>query len=281
MLGENGAMALPLADRRDPALAKRAASSVALIALALVSLGLGGWAFAALVAVATVAMSMEWARLAPTDDGRPLLALLVGTPPLLAIAAGTLGNGKAAIIVLAIGAALAAGISALSRRPHADHAGLGVIYLGLPTLALVWLVGQTEGGAPHVLWLFLVVWATDICAYLTGRHFGGPKLAPSISPGKTWSGLAGGIAGAVAIGSLASAAVNLGGIGAGLFGGALAIVSQLGDLYESAMKRRAGRKDSGHLIPGHGGVLDRLDGLLWAAPVYALFVLVTPFGLPR
>jgi phosphatidate cytidylyltransferase len=124
-----------------------------------------------------------------------------------------------------------------------------------------------------MLWLLIVVWTTDGVAYLVGRRVGGPRLAPSISPGKTWSGLAGGVLGA-GLASLIVASVlgserlvHAAGLGAGF-----AVVAQLGDLAESMLKRRAGFKDSGSLIPGHGGVLDRVDGLLLTAPALSLLL---------
>jgi phosphatidate cytidylyltransferase len=132
----------------------------------------------------------------------------------------------------------------------------------------------------------LVVWSSDSFAYLAGRALGGPKLAPRISPGKTWSGSAGGLVGAMLVGGALALLLPsppgagdglpaLRGVGAGLL---LGLVSQAGDLAESAFKRRSGVKDSGRLIPGHGGLLDRFDGLLAAAPVAALLSLAAPHG---
>jgi phosphatidate cytidylyltransferase len=124
-----------------------------------------------------------------------------------------------------------------------------------------------------VLWLLIVVWSTDTAAYLVGRRVGGLRLAPSISPGKTWSGLTGGVIGASVASVLTAWALGSERLAhaAGL-GAIFAILAQLGDLAESALKRRAGVKDSGWLIPGHGGVLDRVDGLLLTAPVLALLI---------
>ena len=122
-------------------------------------------------------------------------------------------------------------------------------------------------GAGVVLFLLAVVWSSDVGAYVTGRLFGGPRLAPSISPGKTWSGAAGGLASAVLVGA-AAAGLGWGHVGlVMLAAGVLGIAAQIGDLLESAVKRHFGVKDSGRLIPGHGGLLDRLDGLMAASLV--------------
>ncbi len=135
--------------------------------------------------------------------------------------------------------------------------------------ALLWLRADGATGRWNVLFVVFVVWASDIGAYAAGRLIGGTKLAPSISPGKTWSGAAGGLLAAVLV-ALAVAAVS-GPVSARVVAVAagLSVISQLGDLFESWMKRHLGVKDSGRLIPGHGGLLDRLDGLLAAAPVAA------------
>ena len=151
-----------------------------------------------------------------------------------------------------------------------DQVAGGAFYVGVPTLSLVWLRNGVAGGLEHVLWLLLVVWATDICAYFVGRTFGGPKLAPRISPGKTWSGLLGGMGGAGLLGGLAAwlcgrrlLASPPGRHRAGRGRPGAATCSN------STLKRRAGVKDSGQLIPGHGGLLDRIDGLVFAAPAFA------------
>jgi phosphatidate cytidylyltransferase len=159
----------------------------------------------------------------------------------------------------------------------------GVLYIGLPALTIVWLrheawIALDKPQATMMLILFVIVWSTDSFAYWVGKRFGKTKLAPTISPGKTREGLFGGMAGAALI------AVTIAGIMQlpywplyALLGGFIAVVAQAGDLFESWLKRRAGVKDSGQLIPGHGGILDRIDGLLAAAPIFAL--LIKPFIL--
>jgi phosphatidate cytidylyltransferase len=152
----------------------------------------------------------------------------------------------------------------------------GLFYAAIPCASLIWLrelrvENYFDAGLWLVLYLMFVVWATDIGAYFTGRKIGGPKLAPMISPGKTWAGLAGGIFCAGVVGGLchsfspfpATLGMSV------LLAMLLAIVAQAGDLFESWLKRRVGAKDSGTLIPGHGGLLDRVDGLVFTAPLFA------------
>ena len=158
---------------------------------------------------------------------------------------------------------------------------IGILYVGLCCMSLVYLRADATEGLGLVLAFFSIIWATDIGAYLVGRTLGGPKLAPKVSPNKTWSGALGGLVCAV----LASLGLLIWATGlpvtAALVGAAasLSIVSQAGDLFESALKRRYQVKDSGGIIPGHGGVMDRFDGLWAAAPVGALFCWVGGSGV--
>ena len=151
----------------------------------------------------------------------------------------------------------------------------GFVYALLPALALLWIRERDAHGLNLLIWAFIVTWSTDIGAYFTGRAIGKRKLAPSISPGKTVEGLYGGIAAATLLGGTWAWAM---GLGTALFALAplCAIAAQGGDLFESWMKRRAGVKDSGTWLPGHGGVLDRLDGLV---PVAVLTALAQLLGL--
>ncbi|MEQ9115477.1 MAG: phosphatidate cytidylyltransferase [Rickettsiales bacterium] len=151
---------------------------------------------------------------------------------------------------------------------------VGILYVGLPCTALIWIIDQSNGHIV-VLWILMVVWATDTFAYFFGKLIGGPKLAPRISPNKTWSGLIGGISGAALVGffmkdylfkqdHLLFISLNI----------ILAIYAQIGDLIESWVKRRFNFKDSGSIIPGHGGILDRVDGLTIVAPKIALLLML-------
>ena len=194
---------------------------------------------------------------------RALSALILAPVALLCLRVG--GWIWAALVVV-----LAAGLGwewrALTRRASAMLALAGIPYIGIAAAALIWLRLDPRVGWGNALFVVLVVWASDIGAYAVGRLIGGPKLAPSISPGKTWSGALGGLLAAALIGALIEGAT----LRPATVAVALAAVAMAGDLLESALKRAVGAKDSGRVIPGHGGLLDRLDGLLAAAPVAAL-----------
>ena len=151
---------------------------------------------------------------------------------------------------------------------------LGLIYILLPTVSLTY-IKSTENGSDVVLWTFLIVWATDIAGLLVGKTIGGPKLAPTISPNKTWSGLIGGVLASMFVALLTSVIFKESASFFIIFGGILAVVEQIGDLIESKFKRTFGVKDSGNLIPGHGGIMDRLDGLTLVAPVVAIVLLLS------
>ncbi|MEM7302491.1 MAG: phosphatidate cytidylyltransferase [Pseudomonadota bacterium] len=150
----------------------------------------------------------------------------------------------------------------------------GIAYALLPVIALYALRNHSSGdGGMLVFGLFMLVWATDSAAYFVGRSVGGPKLWPAVSPNKTWSGFFGGLFGGAVAAVIAAFFVNWIGVLAAFFGGALvSVTSQLGDLFESLLKRRSGVKDSGSIIPGHGGVMDRVDGLIFAAVAAQLLI---------
>lgn len=151
----------------------------------------------------------------------------------------------------------------------------GFVYALIPALALLWIRERDQHGLELLLWTFIVTWSTDIGAYFTGRRFGRRKLAPTISPGKTVEGLCGGIAAATLLGGAWTLATHLG-TALLVLAPVLAVAAQAGDLFESGMKRRARVKDSGDWLPGHGGVLDRLDGLV---PVAVLTAAAQLLGL--
>lgn len=261
--GASGAMGHRVADGGGDNLRRRVLSALVLVPVAVGAALLGGWAFTALVALAAALMAYEWARLCGGEGAGPLGVVGIGVA-LTALALAGADMFVPALAAMALGMILATALAAFAGRALLWPA-LGVVYITLPCVVLVWLRAAPEGGRETVFWLFLLVWATDAGAYFVGRGLGGPRLAPRISPGKTWSGLAGGmICGALAGAGfgLASGASRLGMLA--LLSALLAALSQVGDLAESWLKRNFGVKDSGTLIPGHGGVLDRVDGLLFA-----------------
>lgn len=173
--------------------------------------------------------------------------------------------GPATGALIATTAILLAGISELISR-RSFWTGAGLAYAVTPFIALVSLRGETSQGLHAILILFGCVWGADTFAYFTGRLIGGPKLAPAISPKKTWSGFVGGILGSVGVAYAVCLYLGYGfGVVSAMIAAGLGLVSSLGDLFESWIKRKFGRKDSGRIIPGHGGLLDRIDGLIFAA----------------
>ncbi len=218
----------------------------------------------------------EWARLCGGGTAG-LSGAIVIAAVVAAVVAGALGAHAVGGWLVAAGA-MAAILAASHERPaSALWYGAGAAYLGSACLAFSWLRSDFERAL--VLWLIAVVWATDTGAYLVGRRLGGPKLAPAISPGKTWSGLAGGV-GAAALTGLVAAKLHDDGRVVTLVTASmvLALVAQVGDLFESSLKRRFGAKDSSTLIPGHGGVLDRVDGILAAVLALGGALWLTGFG---
>lgn len=244
------------------------------LALAVVAIFLtwaGVWPFAIFVLVVAGLVVWEWGgivRRAGADIIFGVSAAAVGAAVLLT-AAGTPGLG---VIAVAVGAILAA-LLGFGDRGHLS--AMGVLYAGLPAVSLIWLRASWQWGLVGVLFLFLVVWAADTGAYAAGRAFGGPRLAPRISPNKTWSGLAGGAAAAVLAGGLMGFLVEGGQTGRWAISAfVLALAAQAGDIAESALKREHGVKDASALIPGHGGFMDRVDGLIFAAVLTGLWGLV-------
>lgn len=227
------------------------------------------------IAVAGIALIMAWEWQNIVQPGHRLPGWASGfAAAVAALIAVPLPHYALAVAVLA-----PVVVFPLARtRPSAWWAALGAIYVALPAMTLVWL--REAGGLDTLLWLLFIVWATDTGGYVFGKRIGGPKLAPRISPKKTWAGLYGGAFSAGVVGLITAFVVNLEALPALiLFSGLLAVVEQASDLMESYVKRRFGVKDSGNIIPGHGGVLDRVDGLVLTAPVVALAVYLAEGGL--
>jgi phosphatidate cytidylyltransferase len=244
----------------------RIAAAVVMAGLALAVAWIGGFIFAVFWWIASIVVLWEWQRL--IGGGRlaervALGGVFVALAALLALHNSVLG----VVAGLILGAAL---VGWRAGRTHGAWAAAGVVYAGALVSSIVLLRASPGYGMAAVLWVFAVVWGADIAAYFAGRSLGGPRLWPSVSPGKTWSGaIVGALAGAV-LGLLLTGWTNR---LMPLFwlGLATAIVSEFGDLFESALKRRFGVKDSSGLIPGHGGLMDRLDAFV-AASVFAAIV---------
>jgi phosphatidate cytidylyltransferase len=249
----------------------RIASAVALAPLAIGAAVIGGWPFVLFCAAAAIGIWWEWATLSAGTMARGVTAIGAGALAAAAmfIAAGWLGT---ALACLAGGAVV---IGALTWSSRHVWVAAGVIYAGVMLVAPALLRSDPRHGFLAILFLFAVVWTTDIAAYFSGRAIGGAKLAPRLSPNKTWSGALGGVGGAVIAASVVAALAGLGAVAIPvLLGIALSIASQAGDLFESALKRRYGAKDAGRLIPGHGGLMDRLDGFIAAALAAAILGLL-------
>jgi phosphatidate cytidylyltransferase len=241
----------------------RIAAAAAMGVLALAAAWIGGLIFVAFWWLAAVVVLWEWQRLIGGD--RLAERVLTGAVAIAAAALFALHNWSPGVVAALILGAVA--VSWMAGRSERIWAAAGVLYAGA-LVASVGLLRASPGfGLAAILWLFAVVWGADIAAYFAGRLIGGPRLWTSVSPGKTWAGaIAGALAGAL-LGLLLFAWTDR---LAALFclGLAAAIVSELGDLFESALKRRFGVKDSSGLIPGHGGLMDRLDAFV-AASVFA------------
>ena len=240
-------------------LAPRVASAMALAPIVLFAVWQGGIVWQGLLTLLATIALLEWAGLCALKLDHPMVMTAAASVP--AAQAAYLATGEEAVPVAVI-----AGFACVVAWRH-RLLGAGVLYVGAGYLGLL-LVRSGAGGLANLVFLLLVVWANDIGGYVAGRLIGGRRLAPRLSPGKTWAGAGGGLVFAIAAGLAVAAWFGAGhaaqyraeGIAA-----VLAVLAQAGDLAESAMKRRTGRKDSGNLIPGHGGLLDRVDGLLAAA----------------
>ncbi len=265
-------MTSPTSASKSGELRTRILSALVLAPVALLLAWVGGWPFTALLAAASVAMALELAALLP--GANQLMRTLLAGVALAVVLLTALGLPVAAVLVGAAALAFALANRLLNDEP-VWPALLAFPYLVLPLVSMLWLRFDPEYGRVVIFWLLGVVWATDTFAYFAGRAIGGPKLAPRFSPNKTWAGLVGGMFGAALVGASAAIWLTLGSpLRLAFISALVAVVAQAGDIAESALKRRAGVKDSGKLIPGHGGILDRVDGLVTAAVGAALLSLL-------
>lgn len=260
----------PDAKLRTPSnLRLRMIASVAMIAVASTALVLGGLAFWLLTVIAALFMMAEWSDLQKAPAKTKRLAQFALSVPLATMAPAWLVLETRDFFTLGLVAAAFFFVAAVTRMPRL---AAGVLYCALPVMALIVLRRQ-DMGLLLAFWAMALVWATDIGAFFAGRGIGGPKLAPRLSPNKTWAGLIGGVIAA----TMLAVVLHLGAalpIRLVMATPLLAALAQGGDLFESWLKRQAGVKDSGNTLPGHGGVLDRIDGLVPVAPIAALLVLL-------
>jgi phosphatidate cytidylyltransferase len=258
-------------------LALRVCSALVLAPLAVAIAYIDGWIFVVFWGGAAMVVLWEWTALVAGRDQRPILMTGGASLMLAGALAASVGNAAvgihearllAAITVLVMGMF---GAAALAPREQRAWAAAGIPYAAAIGIAPIVLRSDGALGFIAIVFLFAIVWATDIFAYFIGRAVGGPKLAPRFSPKKTWSGAVGGVMAAVVVAVLIA---KLAGLTAllpiAMIAVMLSIAAQAGDLFESLLKRRFGAKDSSHLIPGHGGLMDRLDGFVAAAVLAAL-----------
>src|SRR5438067_13731908 len=263
------AATVPLLARAEPSpFALRILSALVMAPVAIAAAWFGSPWLGMLTVLAAGVMAWEWARLC---RGGPLGAsgiVLILAAVAAAVAAALAGAGIGMAVAF-IGAAIVFTIARHKRDSEPRWFVLGLLWIAIPCVLLLWLAQPREIGPRTVLWIFSVVWATDIGAYLIGRQVGGPRLAPRWSPRKTWAGMIGGAGCAALAGWGTARLVDTSALPLVLVSAGLAIVEQFGDLAESVAKRRFGVKATSGLIPGHGGLLGRLDGLLAVVPAVA------------
>ena len=276
----NDATAQPASKAVSSALGLRTISAFVLAPPVLLAVYVGSPFFEVLLAAAAVVLVWEWNRLCTGgvfEIGGAIMAVSV----LAALVGFGMGHPMLSLIVYAVGAGTLLGVLRFGSPAAGDGGttaslvklwqGVGMLCIGIPCLALLWLRSDSQLGRETVIWLFAVVWCVDIGAYAFGRLIGGPRLAPTISPNKTWAGLIGGAACAAVVGAVAAVFLEKAGWGAlAAVSAGIAVVAQGGDLVESSLKRHFRVKDASNIIPGHGGLLDRVDGLLAASAAVAL-----------
>jgi len=250
-------------------------SGIALAPIPIAAIWFGSPWLPLLTAAAAAVMAWEWGCLCRGGHFGQTGVILVGVV-LAAVAVAAIASPLLALVIAVLGTGIVFWAAQRRRDIEPQWTAFGTLWVAIPSISLLWLARDGSTGRATLLWVLAVVWATDIGAYAVGRALGGPRLAPHWSPRKTWSGLAGGIVCAALTGWVT--ALVLGASPAwplALISATLAIVEQFGDLAESVAKRRFGVKDASGLIPGHGGLLDRVDGLLAVVPAVALLTLLS------
>jgi phosphatidate cytidylyltransferase len=252
----------------------RVLSGAALAPLPIAAIWFGRPWLPLLTGIAAAVMAWEWGRLCRRGHFGQTGIVLVGVV-LTTVAAAALASPGFGLGTALLGTAIVFWAARKKRDIEPQWTAFGALWVALPCISLLWLARDGPTGRATLLWVLAVVWATDIGAYAVGRTLGGPRLAPRWSPRKTWAGLAGGAVCAALTGWTTAALLQISPpLPLVLVSAGLAIVGQFGDLAESLAKRRFGVKDSSGLIPGHGGLLDRLDGLLAVIPTVAILTLI-------
>jgi len=265
-------------EQKSSGLRERFISAVVLAPPVLAALYFGGYYFQALALLITALMAWEWCGLVTGQKtGKGSLALIVAS--LVCVILSILMTQTHGLVSLLVLSLLLYGLGRSFYSHRAFWYLVGLPYIVLPMIALV-SIREVEGqGMAYIVWLLLAVWATDVGAYFAGKTIGGPKLAPKISPKKTWAGLIGGMVCSGAVAAGVGAYFNLGTpVFLAGFGAFLAVIAQVGDFFESWVKRSFNAKDASNLIPGHGGVLDRVDGLLPVAVIMWVALASNLFG---
>ncbi|MDF1793387.1 MAG: phosphatidate cytidylyltransferase [Thalassobaculaceae bacterium] len=268
---DDGRETAPAAARRSGDLRKRILSSLILAPAACLLIGIGGIAFdVGILAIAGV-MAWEWGALisAPSDRHRTRVVLIAAL--LVSFSVAVVVHVPAGVACAAVTVPISVLIARQLRVVGPIWVGVAIVGTVFPALALVWMRSHIDFGLLTVLYVIASVAFTDVGAYAAGRTLGGPKLLPKVSPSKTWAGLGGGMLGSILVAGVFTL-IHEDARGAALvpLAIAIAVIAQAGDLLESAVKRHFKVKDSGSLIPGHGGILDRVDGQMTVLPVVAL-----------
>lgn len=276
-MSEGKAAPAAATDQGPRNLLARTAAAMVLAPLAIAAAYAGGWFWIALVTSAAIGLCVEWMMVIHAEHARRVMAC--GSVA-LALSGLCLALGRVEVSWLALAAGLLAVVLLSTTRRHWTAAGF--TYAAAALIASVLVRSDPEVGFAALMFVFGVVWATDIGGYFAGRAIGGPKLWPAVSPKKTWAGAIGGFAASLVVAAIVASierhtgdpllAPRTGPLVA--LGAVLSIASQFGDLFESAVKRRFGVKDSSHIIPGHGGLMDRLDGFVAAIVVAAILGLL-------
>ena len=261
----------------------RAASALVLAPAAVLAIWAGGYWYLGLIVAACLLLAREWAEMSAPRRAWPITIAVA--LPLVAVTTVTHAGALSVALVILVFAAVAAALFARRLAQEPVDAAYGVLYLGWPAILLIWLRDTHDVvGLNWTMLVFVVAWSSDVLAYMAGSLIGGPKLWPRFSPNKTWAGFTAGLIGGSATGLILTSLLDFGlphpawGALLGLFG---ALATMAGDLWESALKRRFGVKDAGSIIPGHGGLLDRVDGMMFAVVVIAaarLIVLLAERG---